>query len=184
MPLNQESPTDSLARPGGRHPDIAMAIPLNERPISERMRHVADWLSSNLDKPVTVQQAATLAAMSERNLLRHFTREIGTAPRAYLMRVRLERACAMLVATALPADSVARRCGLGNGERLARLFRQHFGETPTEFRRKRHQDASASVPWRSVGAPAETGSQACREMRAGSPVEIARAGIGDRLRTG
>ena len=143
MPLNRELPTGTLARPGRLHPDIAMAIPLNERPVSERMRHVADWFSSNLDKPVTVQQAAALAAMSERSLLRHFTREIGTAPRAYLMQVRLERACAMLVDTALPADSVARRCGLGNGERLARLFRQHFDTTPTEFRKRRLHDGRA-----------------------------------------
>ncbi|CAN0626041.1 protein of unknown function [Burkholderia multivorans] len=174
MPPNRESPTDNhLARAGRLHRDIAMAIPLNERPISERMRDVAEWFSSNLDKPVTVQQAAAVAAMSERNLLRHFTREIGTAPRAYLMQIRLKRACAMLVDTALPADSVARRCGLGNGERLARLFRQHFDKTPTEFRKRRDPDTRASVPWRSVSAPAETVSQTCREMRADGLIEIA-----------
>jgi len=172
MPLSRESLTVNLALPGRLHPDIAMAIPLNERSISERMRHVAGWFSSNLDRPVTVQQAAALAAMSERSLLRHFTREIGAAPRAYLMQVRLERACAMLVDTALPADSVARRCGLGNGERLARLFRRHFDTTPTEFRKRRDQHSSASAPGRPVGAPAEAGSLTCREMRAGSLIEI------------
>ncbi|WP_230942911.1 helix-turn-helix domain-containing protein [Burkholderia vietnamiensis] len=113
----------------------AMKIPLNERPMSEKMQHVAKWIACNFDKPVKVRQAADLVAMSERTLLRHFTSEIGMAPSAYLMRVRLARACAMLAFTALPADSIARRCGLGSGEHLARLFRQHFDKTPIEYRR-------------------------------------------------
>lgn len=39
-----------------------------------------------------------------------------------------------LVHTTLPADKVGRCTGLGNGERLAKLFRQHIALSPTESR--------------------------------------------------
>lgn len=126
---------DNLTFNHGAINPVAMKIPLNERPMSEKMQHVANWIASNFDKPVKVRQAADLVAMSERTLLRHFSSEIGMTPSAYLMHVRLARARAMLEFTALPADSIARRCGLGSGEHLARLFRQHFDETPIEYRR-------------------------------------------------
>ena len=126
---------DDLTFNHGAINPAAIKIPLNERPMCEKMQHVANWIARNFDKPVKVRQAADLVAMSERTLLRHFTSEIGMTPSAYLMRVRLARACAMLEFTALPADSIARRCGLGSGEHLARLFRQHFDETPIEYRR-------------------------------------------------
>ncbi|MBN3786480.1 helix-turn-helix transcriptional regulator [Burkholderia sp. Ac-20353] len=127
--------TDNLGRNGGPIKSVAMNIPLNERPMSDKMQHVTDWIALNYDKPVKMRQAADLVAMSERTLLRHFAREIGKTPSAYLMHVRLARACTMLECTGLPADSIARRCGLGSGEYLARLFRQHFGQTPIEYRR-------------------------------------------------
>lgn len=126
---------DDLTFNHGAINPAAIKIPLNERPMCEKMQHVANWIARNFDKPVKVRQAADLVAMSERTLLRHFTSQIGMTPSAYLMRVRLARACAMLEFTALPADSIARRCGLGSGEHLARLFRQHFDETPIEYRR-------------------------------------------------
>ncbi|WP_235510305.1 helix-turn-helix domain-containing protein [Burkholderia sp. lig30] len=113
----------------------AIRIPLNEWPMSEKMRHVAEWIANNFAHPLKVQQAADVVAMSERTLLRNFTREIGMTPSAYLLHVRLAHACSMLERTTLPADSIARRCGLGSGDHLAHLFRQHFNRTPTEYRR-------------------------------------------------
>ncbi|WP_322025108.1 AraC family transcriptional regulator [Burkholderia sp. BCC1977] len=105
--------------------------------MSEKMRHVAEWLSANFAESVRMRQAAALVAMSERSLLRNFTRETGVTPSAYLTQVRLARACAMLERTALPVDSIARRCGLGSGDYLAHLFRHRFDATPTEHRRAR-----------------------------------------------
>lgn len=120
---------------------------MNEWPMANRMRHAAAWLSANFDQRITVGQAADLVAMSERSLLRHFTREFGVSPRDYLMAARLARACSMLTSTGLPADSIARRCGLGSGERLSRLFRGHLGMTPSEYRAK-----AARVTITSAGA--------------------------------
>ncbi|UXU90437.1 helix-turn-helix domain-containing protein [Burkholderia sp. S-53] len=101
---------------------------------SPSIRMSAQRLRAQSVNRISIANAAQTAAMSERNFLRRFTKEIGVTPTEFVQHVRLERACHMLVHTTLPADKVARRTGFGSGERLAKLFRQRLLMSPTEFR--------------------------------------------------
>ncbi|WP_109479951.1 helix-turn-helix domain-containing protein [Paraburkholderia sp. C35] len=100
----------------------------------DRIRAAARWLQQNCHRAVSVAEAAEACAMSQRTLLRNFQAYIGASPSEYLQRVRLERACELLAETSLPADKVARRVGLTNGDRLGKLFRRCVGRSPTEYR--------------------------------------------------
>ncbi len=102
--------------------------------VSERIQASAKWLEANGDRPITIDDAAQIAAMSERNFLRRFKIEMGVTPSDYLLYVRIDMCCRLLVDTDLPVDKVARRCGLGSGGWLAKLFRKHLSTTPTEYR--------------------------------------------------
>jgi hypothetical protein len=66
--------------------------------------------------------------MSERNFLRHFSAEIGLSPSDYLLKVRLDMSCRLLVETDLPVDKIARRCGISNGGQLSKLFRTYLAD--------------------------------------------------------
>jgi transcriptional regulator GlxA family with amidase domain len=101
---------------------------------ADRIRAAARWLQENCHRTVSVADAAEACAMSQRTLLRNFQTYIGASPSEYLQRVRLERACQLLAETTLPADKVARRVGLTNGDRLGKLFRRCVGKSPTEYR--------------------------------------------------
>ncbi|HEM7876649.1 helix-turn-helix domain-containing protein [Burkholderia contaminans] len=101
---------------------------------SPSIRMSAQRLRAQSVNRISIANAAQAAAMSERNFLRRFKKEIGVTPTEFVQHVRLERACHMLVHTTLPADKVARRTGFGSGERLAKLFRQRMLMSPTEFR--------------------------------------------------
>jgi Transcriptional regulator containing an amidase domain and an AraC-type DNA-binding HTH domain len=102
--------------------------------VSERIRDAAHWLEANSARPVAIDEAAQFAVMSERNFLRRFKAEMGVTPSDYLAYVRLDRSCRLLVETTLPVDKIARRCGVGSGGQLAKLFRKHLAITPTEYR--------------------------------------------------
>jgi transcriptional regulator GlxA family with amidase domain len=102
--------------------------------VSERIRTAARWLETNSDLPIVIDAVAHRVAMSERNFLRRFKEEIGLTPSDYLLYVRLDMSCRLLVETTLQVDQVARRCGLGSGGQLAKLFRRHLALTPTEYR--------------------------------------------------
>ncbi len=104
------------------------------RDVSEKIRAAARWLEANGNQPLAIGRAAEAAAMSGRNFLRRFKAEMGVTPCDYLLHLRLDRCCRLLVETRLPVDKIARRCGVGSGGRLARLFRRHLGKTPTDYR--------------------------------------------------
>lgn len=102
--------------------------------VSEKIMASARWLKANVDQPISIDDAAQVAAMSERNFLRRFKSEMGVTPSDYLLRARLNLSCRMLVESRLPVDKIARRCGIGSGGQLAKLFRKYLATTPTDYR--------------------------------------------------
>jgi transcriptional regulator GlxA family with amidase domain len=102
--------------------------------VAEKIRAAARWMEANCDRPVSVADAAQVAAMSERNFLRRFKHEMQVTPSDYLLQVRLRIACNFLTETELPVDKIARRSGTGNGDRLAKIFRKRMALSPTEYR--------------------------------------------------
>lgn len=102
--------------------------------VGEKIRAAARWMEANCDRPVSVADAAQVAAMSERNFLRRFKHEMQVTPSDYLLQVRLRIACNFLTETELPVDKIARRSGTGNGDRLAKIFRKRMALSPTEYR--------------------------------------------------
>ncbi|UXU85639.1 GlxA family transcriptional regulator [Burkholderia sp. S-53] len=118
---------------------------------STLIRRAAHHLRVNSENRISIADEAQAAAMSERNFLRRFKNEIGVTPTEFVLRIRLEKACRMLIETDLPADKVARRTGLGSGDRMAKLFRQHLQTSPTEYRAvaRKGGDASAEMQYAS-----------------------------------
>jgi transcriptional regulator GlxA family with amidase domain len=104
--------------------------------ISDQIRSSAQWMEANSGRPISIEDVAQVAAMSERNFLRRFKSEMGVAPSEYLLYVRLDMSCRLLVTTSLPVDKIARRSGIGSGGRLAKLFRKHLCTTPTDYRNR------------------------------------------------
>lgn len=101
----------------------------------DKIHESTRWMRENFGSDISVSDAAAVAAMSVRNYLRRFKSEFSVTPLEYLMQLRFEAICAMLVGTKLPVDKIARRCGMGNGDRLGRLFRKRYGVSPTVYRK-------------------------------------------------
>jgi transcriptional regulator GlxA family with amidase domain len=100
----------------------------------DKIRASARWLKENCERTISVADAVQVAAMSERNYLRRFKDEIGITPSEYLLRARLDMVCHLLIETDLPVDKIARRNGMANGDRLAKIFRKRLLISPTEYR--------------------------------------------------
>ncbi|MBN3788793.1 helix-turn-helix domain-containing protein [Burkholderia sp. Ac-20353] len=102
--------------------------------VSAPIQASARWIAANGHLSIAIDEAARIATMSERNLLRRFKSEVGVTPSHYLTFVRLDKCCRLLVDTDLPVDKIAYRSGIGGGGKLAKLFRAHLEITPTEYR--------------------------------------------------
>jgi transcriptional regulator GlxA family with amidase domain len=129
-----------------QHTPFSASIARSVTPqVSEEILASALWLEANVDCAVSIDNAARLAGMSARNFLRRFKSEIGMTPSGYLLRARLQMTCRMLIESHLPVDKIARRCGIGSGAQLAKLFRKYLQTTPTDYRSRKK--ASASGPF-------------------------------------
>jgi AraC family transcriptional regulator, glycine betaine-responsive activator len=55
-------------------------------------------------------------------------------PSEFLLQARLDVTRRLLATTNLHVDNIARCTGMRSGDRLAKMFRKRFAESPTEYR--------------------------------------------------
>ncbi len=118
-----------------------------ERPVSEpagdTVGEVIEWMQCNLDRIVTVDQLASLAAMSPRTFARRFVQETGTTPQRWLTGQRILLAQQLLEETDETVDVIAERAGFGNAATFRHHFRSWRATTPHAYRRTFQESRSA-----------------------------------------
>lgn len=123
-----------LKRPGGQTQFSGpLAGPLAERP---SLRTVQEWIPGHLDDDLSVDALAGRAFMSPRNFARAFHRELGVTPAAYVERLRLEEARALLESGDHTIEIVASMCGFGTTETFRRVFQRRVGVSPAQYRER------------------------------------------------
>jgi AraC family transcriptional activator FtrA len=111
-----------------------------ERPVADvpdaSLAPVLAWAQQHLDRPLTVTDLATRAALSPATLHRRFQAELGTTPLAWLIAERVALACRLLERGEQSLDRVAHASGLGTPSNLRTWMRRQTGLTPTAYRRR------------------------------------------------
>jgi transcriptional regulator GlxA family with amidase domain len=110
-----------------------------ERPVAEpacdTLGDVIEWMQRNLDRVVTIDDLAGLAAMSPRTFARRFVQETGTTPQRWLTGQRVLLAQQLLEETDETVDVIAERAGFGNAATFRHHFRSWRATTPHAYRR-------------------------------------------------
>ena len=73
---------------------------------------------------------------SRSTLERRFAEHLKRSPRDEIARAAMERARELLLGTGLPLQRIAESVGLAYSEYFIRVFKQRYGVTPGEFRRR------------------------------------------------
>jgi transcriptional regulator GlxA family with amidase domain len=131
-----------------------------ERPVAEQdcdtLADVIEWMQRNLSRAVTVDELASLAAMSPRTFARRFVQETGTTPQRWLTGQRVLLAQQLLEETDEIVDVIVERAGFGNAATLRHHFRAWRATTPNAYRRTFRE----SVPGRRMPSGRPAGSLA------------------------
>ncbi len=85
-------------------------------------------------EPITVASLARDSGMSVRSLQRLFRTTTGTTVSDALMERRLDAAANLLRETNFKQEPIAIETGLGSSKNLGRLFKEHYGMTPGQWR--------------------------------------------------
>jgi AraC family transcriptional regulator len=99
-----------------------------------RLRRVLDYISTNIDKEITLAQLAEVAGLSVFHFARTFTRAMGVSPHRYVSRIRLENAMAEIAAGKLSLAEIAFNAGFSSQASFTRAFYRVSGLTPGEYR--------------------------------------------------
>lgn len=91
------------------------------------------WLRPRLKQPIDVEQMASAFALSVRSLHRKLQQEAGVSPSQLLLRLRMERACALLEQPGMTVKRAAAQSGFGSEYNLRRAFAAQLGVVPSEY---------------------------------------------------
>jgi AraC-like DNA-binding protein len=100
------------------------------------MAVVMEYLDRHFPEPVTVRQLASLAHLSLSQFERRFKALFQVTPMQYLIRLRLNKACHMLVTTSAKITVIAVQCGFYDHSHFVRQFTATFGIVPSTYRRQ------------------------------------------------
>ena len=103
---------------------------------STRFEALLDWITENLDQPLTTSALAHRACMSERNFRRRFESELGTSVRRYIAHARTMKARSLLESAGLSLAAIATRCGFRSSDAMRYAFVKEFDVTPLEYRQR------------------------------------------------
>jgi AraC family transcriptional activator FtrA len=110
------------------------ALPTNG-PVHASLAPLLDWITANLDSPITLADMASRSGVSPRTLNRHFLEQLGISPGRWLLDRRVASTRALLEETDLPVETIAKRVGLSSAVNLRRRFRAALDTTPAAYRR-------------------------------------------------
>jgi transcriptional regulator GlxA family with amidase domain len=94
-----------------------------------------DWLTQHLDDAsLSVETLARRVCMSARNFARVYKTKTGRTPAKAIELFRLETARRLLEDTNERIESIARRTGFGDEDRMRNTFQRHLNVSPRDYR--------------------------------------------------
>lgn len=96
-------------------------------------QRVKDYCLSQLAEKITLDELAAVCGLGRFHFLRQFKQTIGMTPHAWLLRLRLEQACALLARGKQTISDVAQDVGFYDQSHFNRAFRQAFGVAPSAY---------------------------------------------------
>jgi AraC family transcriptional regulator len=154
---DEGAPSRLLARAAGFE-IMAELCRISGAPLATAKGGLAPWaqrrclelMHAHLAEDISLDELAAEARLSPFHFARMFKHSLGVPPRAYLTRLRIEKACDLLEHTDLPITEIAQEVGYSSNQILARVFMKHRRLSPTAYRRAMRdplRSISLEAPW-------------------------------------
>jgi transcriptional regulator GlxA family with amidase domain len=139
--MNSTAADREARAPAGR--EAAEATPgggLSRRALTR----ACSFMEANLGEAIGLRDIAGAACVSRSHFARMFRLSTGCSVMAYLYRLRVERAKAMLIQEPLPLAELSQALGFSHHSHFTRVFRRHTGMNPRAFRHRYGNDEGAA----------------------------------------
>ncbi len=116
--------------------NLRRATLVSKRTQDPRINALTEYILAHLDEDLNCSQLASMAGMSESSLRRLFKKHTGKSPVDYITDSRLAVAARRLLVSNEHIAQIAYSVGIGDANYFSRLFRENFGVSPLEYRRR------------------------------------------------
>jgi AraC-like DNA-binding protein len=101
----------------------------------ETVREIVDFIKSNYNKDIGIQEVASYVGLSYSHVRKVFKDKIGENIVEFINRLRIEEGKKLLRSSDLPVREIALAVGYNNDQTFARIFKKMEGITPGDYRR-------------------------------------------------
>jgi len=102
----------------------------------QRMKQMLGYLQENLSQMLTLEDIAESAGISTRECTRCFRDVLGISPMVYLTQLRVRAAAVLLEQSDDPITEIGNAVGFGSPSYFGKVFRDHTGQSPRQYRQK------------------------------------------------
>lgn len=123
-----------------------MSNPVNRNEYLRRIHAVQDTIEHNLNRAPKLDELAQIAGFSKFHFHRIFRAVTGETILQCITRIKMERAAAYLLhSPAASITDIAYHYGFAAPAVFSRSFKQHFGVSPSVYRRKDRKNCTAQL---------------------------------------
>lgn len=121
-----------------------------------RINRVLDYIERNIAEPLSLEELADVANFSKYHFHRIFATMTGETLFHFIQRVRLEKAATLLLIDRSAAvTSIGYDCGFASPQSFAKSFKDRYGVSATEWRRRNSNSGEAQRNSAKAGTNAE-----------------------------
>ena len=104
----------------------------------KRVCQAMNYISQNIDRELSLEEIAGVAAFSRFHFHRIFKAVVGETVAQFTRRLRIEMAANRLLSNQFEdITTIAIECGFSSSQNFAKVFRQRFDMTPSQFRKSK-----------------------------------------------
>ncbi|MDO4305286.1 MAG: AraC family transcriptional regulator [Eubacteriales bacterium] len=119
----------------GRKPDAG--IPGRSH---QRIQALISYIHTNYSRPISLQDIADAASVSQTECLRCFRKYTGYSPYQYLLRYRLQVSTRLLKDRESSITEIALQIGFQSVSSYISYYKKYYGKTPAQYRKGHYDD--------------------------------------------
>ncbi|GAA6207468.1 HTH-type transcriptional regulator CdhR [Cognatishimia sp. WU-CL00825] len=102
--------------------------------VPDTVKQAISEMEAHLEDPLTIPEISKNIGISQRQLIRLFSRYLNKTPVLYYRDIRLDRARGLVTQTTLSMAEIAVASGFSNQVHFSRAYRERFGLSPLQDR--------------------------------------------------
>ncbi len=102
--------------------------------LDDRMKRAIDFIHQNFSKEISIEEMAEKVSLKPVRFRNCFQEALGVTPKAYLINLRLKKACDLLLHHNDSIKEIAYKVGFSQNDYFHKCFKERFHTTPQDFR--------------------------------------------------